>query len=142
VPYAVVQSKPGILTIDVDGTGQAKVNNQDGSRNGDGTSPSGSSAAAPGSIISVYATGLGPLSPPVPQGTPASSTTLSTTTSPVTASIGGRSATVMYAGSAPGQIGVYQVNVLVPVATPSGAARLTLSVDGNSSQNGVTVQIR
>ena len=142
VPYLVVQSKPGILTDDVSGTGQAKANNQDGSRNGDGTTPSGSSAAAPGSIISVYATGLGPVTPAVPQGTPASLTTLSTTTLPVTASIGGRSATVMYAGSAPGQIGVYQVNVLVPVATPSGAARLTLSVDGNPTQNGVTVQIR
>jgi uncharacterized protein (TIGR03437 family) len=142
VPYAVVQSKPGVLTVDVDGAGQAKANNQDGTRNGDGTTPSGSSAAAPGSIISVYATGLGPLTPAVAQGTPASMTTLSTTTLPVTASVGGRSATVQFAGAAPGQIGVYQVNIMVPLGTPAGAARIQLSVDGNSSQLGATVQIR
>ena len=69
-------------------------------------------------------------------------TTLSTTTLPVTASIGGRSATVQFAGAAPGQIGVYQVNILVPLGTPAGAARVVLSVDGNSSQLGATVQIR
>jgi len=142
VPYLVVQSKPGVLTTDVSGTGQAKANNQDGSRNGDGTTPAGSSAAAPGSVISIYATGLGPVTPAVPQGTPASLTTLSTATLPVTASIGGRSATVQFAGAAPGQIGVYQVNILVPLGTPAGAARVSLSVDGNSSPLGATVQIR
>jgi uncharacterized protein (TIGR03437 family) len=141
VPVAVVQTKPGVLTTDVSGTGQAKASNQDGSRNGDG-SVSGSTAAAPGSIISVYATGLGPLTPPVAQGAPASLTTLSTTTLPVTASIGGRSATVQWSGAAPGQIGVYQVNILVPLGTPAGAARVQLSVENNSSQLGATVQVR
>ena len=38
------------------------------------------------------------------------------------------------AGSAPGQIGVYQVNVQVPLTAPSGSNRLVLSVGGNSSQ--------
>ena len=141
VPVPVVQTKPGVLTTDVSGTGQAKANNQDLSRNGDGT-VSGSTAAAPGSTISVYATGLGPLTPPVAQGAPASLTTLSTTTLPVTANIGGRSATVQWAGAAPGQIGVYQVNIVVPLGTPAGAARVQLSVDGNSSQVNATVQIR
>jgi uncharacterized protein (TIGR03437 family) len=141
VPAFVIQTKPGILTTEVRGVGQAKANNQDGTRNGDGT-VAGSTGAAPGSVISVYATGLGPVTPPVPQGAPASLTTLSPTNLPVTANIAGRAANVQWAGAAPGQIGVYQVNIVVPLGTPAGAARLSLSVDGNGSQPGVTVQIR
>jgi uncharacterized protein (TIGR03437 family) len=141
VPMGVVQTKPGVLTNEAGGQGQAKAFNQDGTRNGDGTI-SGSVGAPPGTFVSLYATGLGPLTPPVVQGTPASMTQLSTTTLPVTANIGGRAAMVSWAGAAPGQIGVYQVNVLVPLGTPAGPARILVSVEGNSSQHGATVQVR
>jgi uncharacterized protein (TIGR03437 family) len=60
----------------------------------------------------------------------------------VTATIGNQPATVTYAGSAPGEIGVYQVNVQVPLTAPSGADRLVLTAGQNSSQTGVTVQIK
>ena len=39
-------------------------------------------------------------------------------TAQVSAVIGGRAAQVTYAGAAPGMIGTYQVNVVVPAATP------------------------
>jgi uncharacterized protein (TIGR03437 family) len=141
IPTAVAPSKPGILTYDAGGVGQARAFNQNGTLNGDG-SVSGSAAAAPGSFISVYATGLGPLSPQVPTGSPAPMSPFSTATLPITANIAGRAATVSWAGAAPGQVGVYQVNILVPVGTPAGAARIVVSADGNPSQHGATVQIR
>jgi len=90
----------------------------------------------------VYVTGLGAVTPAVAAGTPAPTNTLSTTVAPVTATISGRAATVTWAGQAPGLIGVYQVNILVPLGVPSGTARLALYADGVGSQTGVTLQIR
>jgi uncharacterized protein (TIGR03437 family) len=141
VPLAVVPVKPGILTTESSGKGPAKAINQDGSVNGDG-SANNSRGAAPGSVIALYATGLGAVNPSIPPGNPAPASPLSMVTTQVSAAIGGRAAQVTYAGAAPGLIGTYQVNVLVPVALPTGAARVVLSQDGNSSQDEVTVQIR
>ena len=67
---------------------------------------------------------------------------LSPTVSPVTANIAGRAATVTFAGLAPGTIGVYQVNIIVPPSAPSGTVRLALYADGIGSQTGVTIQVK
>ena len=142
VNLPVFQTKPGIFTHDAGGHGQARAINQDGSVNGDGSITSSDKPAAPGSVLQVYATGLGPVDPTIPQGTPAPQGTLSKLTLPISATIGGRTATVTWAGAAPGQVGMYQVNVMVPPLAASGTARLVLSVDGNNSQNGATVEIR
>ncbi len=142
VSLPVVPVNPGIFTYDTLGTGQAKALNQDGTLNGDGSITGSDRAAGPGSVIALFVTGLGSVSPPIAQGTPAPSSPLSLVDATVTATIGGRPATVTYAGAAPGLVGVYQVNVLVPVLAPSGAAHIALTVDGNVSQKGVTVQIR
>jgi uncharacterized protein (TIGR03437 family) len=141
VPIAVVPVKPGIFTYESGGKGQAKAINQDGSSNGDG-SANNSRGAAPGTVIQLFATGLGALDPAVSPGNPAPANPLSLVTTPVSAAIGGRAAQVVYAGAAPGLIGTYQVNVLIPVAIPSGAARVVLSQGGNSSQDEATIQIR
>ena len=58
--WPVAQTAPGVFTVD--GTHAAAVN-QDGSIN------SATNPAAPGSIVSVYATGLGPISPAQGDGT-------------------------------------------------------------------------
>ena len=75
-------------------------------------------------------------------GTPAPSSPLSPTVSPVTANIAGRAATVTFAGLAPGMVGVYQVNIIVPLSAPSGTVRLALYGDGIGSQTGVTIQVK
>jgi len=142
VSVPVVSTNPGIFTVEAGGGGQAKAINQDGSQNGDGSILGTDKPAPRGSVIAVYASGLGALNPAVAAGTPAPSSPLSNTTLPVTATIANQTATVMFAGAAPGLIGVYQVNIQVPATAPSGSARLVLSVGGNTSQNGVTVQIR
>ena len=96
----------------------------------------------PGSVISIYATGLGAVTPAVSAGIPAPVSPLSSTVSTVTASIAGRDATVTFAGLAPGMIGVYQVNIIVPPSTPSGTVRLALYAGGIGSQTGVTIQVK
>jgi uncharacterized protein (TIGR03437 family) len=60
----------------------------------------------------------------------------------VTAYIAGRAAVVTFAGLAPGTIGVYQVNIIVPLTAPSGTDRLVLYVNGIGSQTGASIQVK
>jgi uncharacterized protein (TIGR03437 family) len=93
-----------------------------------------SNPASAGDALEIYCTGLGPVSPSVIAGTPASSTTLSYTQNTVTATVGGKNAQVMFAGLAPGYVGLYQVNVTVPAGIPaSSAVPLVLTVAGANS---------
>ena len=100
------------------------------------------SPAVRGEVLAVFATGLGPVQPPVDAGRPAPASPLSITTLPVTATVGGAPAPVIFAGLAPGLVGVYQVNLSVPSSAPSGNdVPLTLSV-GVVASNPVGIAIR
>jgi uncharacterized protein (TIGR03437 family) len=63
---------------------------------------------------------------------------------PVSATIGGVRAEVLYAGAAPGLIaGVVQINVLIPAGVPpNSAAPVSLSAGPYTTPAGVTVSIR
>jgi uncharacterized protein (TIGR03437 family) len=105
-----------------------------------GTYP-GSIPAQPGQYVTIYCTGLGPVTNQPPTGALASSTTLSYTSGTVTASIGGVSAPVSFAGLSPGFLGLYQVNVQIPAKSPTGSAvPLTISIGGSTS-NQATIAI-
>ena len=65
-------------------------------------------------MILVYCTGLGATSASLPTGTLVPATTTANTTVPVTATIGGKTATVAYAIASPGFAGLYQVAITVP----------------------------
>lgn len=136
VPVGVASSAPGIFTAATGGTGQAKAINQDGKLN------SKVSPAARGTYISVYTAGLGAVTPPLTSGQVPAAGTLYTTTQGVAALIGGVPCSVIWAGAAPGMVGVYQVNILVEGLVPRGTQDLVLSTGGNASQSGVTVEIQ
>ena len=140
VPLIASSANPGVFTYEAGGGGQAKAINQDGSPNGDGRfSPV---SPPPGSIIQVYATGLGAVIPALPRAPRPPSSPLIGDGLARDRQIAGRAATVTFAGLAPGMIGVYQVNIIVPPSTLSGTARLALSANGIGSQTGVTIQIK
>jgi uncharacterized protein (TIGR03437 family) len=130
-----VPSAPGIFTADSSGLDQAAAFNLDGSINGP-THP-----AAPGSVVSFYITGAGQTNPPLTDGMIA--TGPANLILPVTATIGGQPAQVMYAGAAPGIVaGVYQVNAVVPAGLPNGGPLpLTVQVGGVAAQTGVTITV-
>ncbi len=108
----------------------------------DGSVVSATNPATAGGALIIYCTGLGPVSESVPAGTPAPTNRLVTTTNPVTVTVGGRAAQVLFAGLAPSFAGLYQVNVLVPAGvTPGAAVDLVLTVAGRSS-NPVTVAVK
>jgi len=56
--------------------------------------------------------------------------------------INGQPAPYVYAGEAPGLVaGMMQLNVQIPSNAPSGNLPITVSIGGNTSQNGVTVSV-
>jgi uncharacterized protein (TIGR03437 family) len=96
--------------------------------------PSGSAAgvpsrpARPGETIVLYGIGFGPVSPGTGAGELARQA--STVAAPVQAFFGGVQAEVTYQGLAPGTVGLYQVNVVVPDVPASDAVPLSFSVGG------------
>jgi uncharacterized protein (TIGR03437 family) len=124
-PALIVPARPGVFVMDA--TGQGAIVGSTGLANP--TSP-----VKPGDVVVVYCTGLGAVDPPVEAGKAASLTTLSPTVNPVTATVGGRVATVLFAGVTPGFSGLYQVNLIVPAGLPdSDTTTLVLSANGQDS---------
>jgi uncharacterized protein (TIGR03437 family) len=123
----VDDAAPGIFTVTGTGTGQAAVINQDGTLN------SASNPAPRGSIIAIYTTGTGALSPQIPDGS------LGPSTPPfpapvlnISAQIGQSTAQVVFAGQAPALIaGLTQVNVQIPPDAPMGpSVPITIEAGG------------
>jgi adhesin/invasin len=119
---------PGLFT----NTGnQAAALNQDLSANTP-ANPVGASG-----YILLYATGGGPLSPPLPDGTAAPSSPLSLLTGNVQVSIGGKPAAVSYAGVGPGFAGLSQINAIIPSGLAAGDQPVFVTVNGVSSNAGL-----
>ena len=83
-----------------------------------------SNPAAPGEMVVVYATGLGPVAPAPLTGAPASASPLSLTSIPPVVTMGGIVAKVLFSGLAPGFVGLYQVNTTVPLVCPQAISTL------------------
>jgi uncharacterized protein (TIGR03437 family) len=136
VPVSRFFARPGLYTLEALGKGPVKGLNQDGTLN------SAENPAPKGSVVTLWASGLGSVTPPVQAGQPTPNNTLSVTDSEVSASIGGVGCDVLFAGLAPGMTGVYQVNVLVNPDVPSGAHELVISTANSSSQPEVTIEVQ
>ena len=104
--------------------------------NSDFSLNSSSNPAAAGATILAYLTGGGAVSNQPADGAAAGSgSNISDVTSTVTATIGGQSADVSFAGLAPGFVGLWQVNVVVPSGVVQGDLPLTVSVGGQTSNS-------
>jgi uncharacterized protein (TIGR03437 family) len=136
VELTVADATPALFAADGSGSGQALAINQDGTMN------SPDNPAPAGSILILYATGLGQLSPPGRNG--AVGNDLKATAQTVTATLGDRPAEVLYAGTAPGIVeGIEQVNLKIPGdTTPDPALPLVLGVGSRTSPAGITIAVR
>ena len=94
------------------------------------------SPAQPGETIELYGTGFGPTNPPLLTNQMIASP--SVLANPVTVTIGGVTATVVYAGLV--ESGLYQLNVTVP-NLPNGDALVVATIGGVSTQTGVSVTV-
>lgn len=68
----------------------------------------------------IYSTGLGVTLPAVPSGMPGPTNPLAVALTAPTVTLGGMELPVLYYGLAPGEVGVYQINVSVPSGVPIG----------------------
>jgi adhesin/invasin len=93
-----------------------------------------SAPVAVGDTLTLYCVGLGAVDQNLGADTIAPTSPLAHTTSPVTVTIGGATASVSFNGLTPGYNGLYQVNALVPAGAVKGnAVPVVVTIDGQSS---------
>jgi uncharacterized protein (TIGR03437 family) len=100
----------------------------------------GGTSVTAGQYITIYATGLGPVSNQPATGVAAGASPLSVTLTAPTVTIGGVAAAVSFSGLAPGDVGLYQVNVQVPAGVVGATAPVILTIGGVAS-NTVTIAV-
>ncbi len=134
VSFQVAQAAPYILQT---AAGQAILLNQDNTVNGL------NNPAKVGSIAQIFLIGIGPVSNPPADGAAASTTKLSLSTLPWSATIGGWAtppSPYQFLGLAPGWVGLDQANITVPVGLVTGAYPVVITVGGVQS-NGPTMYV-
>ncbi len=119
----VKQAAPFILTY---GANRAVAQNQDYSINAPGN------CAAAGSALVAYLIGSGPLDHTIATGEAAPGNPLSAETLATTATVGGATAKVLFAGMTPGFLGLMQVNFEMPQIA-AGDAALQVTIGGEAS---------
>jgi uncharacterized protein (TIGR03437 family) len=125
-PLLLSPVQPGIFTYDDGGVPHAAALDEKNALVGK------ANPAVRGTIIQVYATGLGPTDPAAKTGepAPASPPALLKPEIQLTATMGGVPAEIQFKGLAPGYVGLYQVNLRVPSGLPSGDVPLVLTANG------------
>ncbi len=137
----VVPAAPALYTLDSSGKGQAAMLNQAGCCN------SARNPAAPGSVSQLFATGAGQTTPRGTDGLYSDYSRLPDYPKPqlpVTVTVGGIPAEILYAGEASLHVaGTFVVNFRVPPNAPVGdAVPIVLAVGESRSPDGVTMAIR
>jgi|SRR5271166_332925 len=155
----IADTSPGIFTATQNGTGQGailNVNPNNPNAPGAVTYNGPSNPAPPGSPIVMYATGVGAWNPPIPDGEialvianpmcslPGVLDCTQLVNQPLSLTIGGKTATVFYAGTALYEPwSLLQINAYVPTDAPSGQQPVVLKVGQyDNSQQNVTMAVR
>lgn len=129
----VAETAPGLFSANSSGSGAAAALNQDGTFNS-------AAPADPESVVVLFGTGEGRTDPTVADGSVINAAVRPV--APVTVTIGGIRADVLYAGAAPGNVaGLFQINVRLPAGV-RGSAPVIVNVGGIASQTGLTLNIR
>ena len=142
VSVTVAGSGPAILSTNGSGSGQGHVYRIDSS--GSAALADAQTPAQAGQALVIYCAGLGAVNPNVQagMGSPIGGA-LSKTVAPVSVTIGGQPAQVLFAGLTPGFAGLYQVNALVPSGITAGdQVPVTVSVAGQNSISNITMAVQ
>ena len=137
----VVDTAPGLYTINNMGTGQGALLNENGTVN------SPANPEATGHFIQLFGTGEGQTAPPGVDGLiSANRLPLPAPILPVTVTIGGKdvpASDIIYAGEAPSIVsGVIQIDAKIPDGVGPGPVPVVIRVGGVPSQANVTVSVR
>ena len=144
VRVPVLPAAPGIFTMSGSGRGPGAVLNYDPNSQRYDANSAGNRAPR-GSVVAIYATGLGDTDRGcVDGGVNPSNPPFAKPVLPLRVLIGDREARIEFAGPAPGFVrGVFQINVTVPGDAPLGPnVPLTVEAGGTRSQDGVTLAVK
>ncbi len=95
-----------------------------------------------GEALSIFCTGLGRLNNAPATGVASPSSPLATTVDPVSVTIGGVAANVVFSGLTPGLVGLYQINVQIPSNAPTGDAVQVIVTGAGNRSNTVTIAVQ
>jgi len=147
----VVNTDPGIFTLDASGVGPGAILNYN-STTGNYTVNAARNAATAGSIVVIYATGFGVITCVSTVSSPCAATPseaqlvtgMVTPTAAVVVTIGGQAALVQAAQAPIGSVaGLLQINVTVPVGiAPSSNVPVVVTFGTATSQAGVTMTLK
>ena len=87
-----------------------------------------------GQAISLYANGLGPVSNQPASGEPGPAQPLAQSRVTPSVTVGGRPAQVLFSGLAPGFVGLYQINLIVPTDASAGIQPVVITANGIDSK--------
>ena len=83
-------------------------------------------------MVLVFLTGLGAVTPAVRDGALAPTNPLSLVPGTLTIYIGAKPAEILFQGMAPGLVGLYQLNLRVPLNSPTGNS-VSFAIDSGDS---------
>ena len=150
----LLDTSPGIFTVDQSGSGQGLILNADPMIKNGASLNSAQNPAPKGSAITLFAAGAGLWNVPFSDGSIVLSGGPYTyggvsfnsiaPTAPVALTIGGQRATILYVGAEGGAVsGMLQVNAVVPEGIGSGSQPIVLKIgDNDNSQQSVTISIK
>jgi len=115
IQVPVARTSPGIFSVPPAGFGPGAITKANFSL------VSSENPARRGETVLIFLTGLGAVSPAVPDGAAGGANPLNLVTAAVNVYIGGEAAQVTFKGLAPGLAGLYQLNVVIPANAPGGA---------------------
>lgn len=140
-PVVLSPVQPAVFTLDGTPNGPGVILGYKADGSASNFVVDASHPVSAGDTVVIYCTGLGPVDQAVTAGSAGPSTQLAHTVNPVTATIGGQSAPVDYAGLAP-TLTVYQVNLRVPSGvTPGSTVPVVLFQSGQQSVP-VTISVK
>ncbi len=135
-PVPLAPAVPGIYSVLGTGSGPGVIQNEDRTLN------AASNPAAAGSVITIYATGMGVVTPALASGYPGQSEPkLNRTVLTPSVLIGGTSAELLFSGVSPGYVGLYQINVRIPPGMAPGSA-VSLQIMVGAKSNIVTIAVK
>lgn len=134
--FAVGAAAPAIFTTNAGGTGQGAILNLS-DQLVDASNP-----ATPGTTyLQIYCMGLGAVSHQPADGAASPGNPLADTSNEAQVTIGGVEATAIFTGLAPGYVGLYQVDVLVPASVAAGSTVPVFLTIGGVTSNTATIVV-
>jgi len=94
-----------------------------------------------GDVLVIYLTGMGVTKPPTPTGQPGPSSPLALTLATPQVTLGGLTLGLIYSGLAPGEVGVYQINVTVPAKNVPTGDSIPLVINQAGGTTSLSVRV-